>query len=456
MVFQHKLAFNPTDQDFVDEVLNDYRIAIESREASLLARKEVLTGKAKFGITGDGKELPQIAMAKAFQNGDWRAGYYRDQTFMFASGLSSLDDFFSQLYADTNNDPFSGGRQMNSHFATPTVNKKGEILALKETKNVSADTSCTAGQMSRALGLALASKKFKNIPALSQKPFDQLSENGNEIVFCTIGDGSTSEGIFWETVNAANVEKAPMMFCIWDDGYAISVPTSLQTTKSSISKAMSGMLVDENNDGMMIYVVNGWDYPQLCYTFQKAARLIRERQIPALVHVVELTQPQGHSTSGSHERYKSNERLSWEKKYDGIRQMRMWIVESGIATIHQLMKIEEIARETVKSAKLRAWKKMIDPINNEQKELIKIITKIAQTSPQRETVTHLLNDLRKQPIHYINELISRSKEILRKVKNDQTFERKELELWLQKQYDKVEDVYHSNLLSENKYSLVVY
>jgi len=266
MLFEKSLSFNPTDTDFVKEVLNDYKIACESRQVSLAARKEVLTGKAKFGITGDGKEIAQLAMARAFRNGDYRAGYYRDQTFMFAAGLSTLEQFFAQIYGDVENDPFSGGRQMNSHYSTELLDGKGNWLPQNDRKNVSSDNSCTAGQVARALGLALATQKYKNIDALKKAPYNQFSREGSEITFCTIGDGSTSEGPFWETMNAAGVLGAPLLMSVWDDGYAISVPTSMQTVKGSISKALSGMLLDENGEGIMLYVVKGWNYAELCHT----------------------------------------------------------------------------------------------------------------------------------------------------------------------------------------------
>ena len=302
-----KLSFD----SFKAEVLQDYQWVCISREASLIGRKEVLTGKAKFGIFGDGKEVAQVAMAKFFQPGDFRSGYYRDQTFAFASELATVEQFFAQLYADPdiNNDPFSAGRQMVSHFATPFVDANGDWLNLVEQKNISSDIAPTAGQMVRGLGLAFASKAFRNIPGLQQ--FFDLSDNGNEVCFCTIGDASTSEGQFWETINAAGVMQVPLAVFVWDDGYGISVPKKYQTTKGSISEALSGMQKENDSNGFNIYKVKGWDYAGMCETFEEGIRLARETHTPALFHVEELTQPQGHSTSGSHERYKSHERLHW-------------------------------------------------------------------------------------------------------------------------------------------------
>src|SRR5687768_7962348 len=315
-----KLSFD----NFRNEVLKDYSIACISRETSLLGRKEVLTGKAKFGIFGDGKELAQVAMAKFFQPGDFRSGYYRDQTFAFASGLATVDQFFAQLYADPDvtHDPFSAGRQMNAHFATPFVNGDGEWLNLTERKNISSDIAPTAGQMVRGLGLAFASKCFRNIKGLED--LKHLSNGGNEVCFCTIGDASTSEGQFWETINAAGVLQVPLVVFVWDDGYGISVPKKYQTTKASISDALSGFQKEEGTNGFNIYKLKGWDYAGMCEILEPAIQKIRETHIPAIFHIEELTQPQGHSTSGSHERYKTPERLTWEKEWDCLKQMKEW------------------------------------------------------------------------------------------------------------------------------------
>ncbi len=355
---QEKLSFD----NFRQAVLLDYQTCCESRETSLLGRKEVLTGKAKFGIFGDGKEVAQVAMSKFFKPGDFRAGYYRDQTFMFSSGLSTIEQFFSQLYADSdvNNDPFSAGRQMNAHFASKFVDENGKWLDLANLKNVSSDISPTAGQMVRALGLASASKMFRNIEQLHH--FTELSNKGNEICFCTIGDASTSEGHFWETMNAAGVLQVPLAVFVWDDGYGISVPKKYQTTKGSISEALSGMQKNEESNGIDIYKLKGWDYAGMCEVLEHAIQKIRDTHTPALFHVEELTQPQGHSTSGSHERYKGEDRLNWEKEWDCLKQMREWVLKNGLAEEGELNKIEESAIDFVKESKQTAWNKYHQPL----------------------------------------------------------------------------------------------
>ena len=359
---QEKLSFDL----FRNEVLKDYKTCCISRETSLLGRKEVLTGKAKFGIFGDGKEVAQVAMAKFFRNGDFRSGYYRDQTFMFSSGLATVEQFFAQLYADPDveHDPFSAGRQMNAHFATPFVNKEGGWLDLVNRKNVSSDIAPTAGQMTRALGLAFASKVFRNVPQLAQLP--ELSNQGNEVCFCTIGDASTSEGHFWETLNAAGVLQVPLAVFVWDDGYGISVPKKYQTTKGSISEALSGLQKNATGNGIDIYKLKGWDYAGMCEVLESAIQRIRDTHTPALFHVEEITQPQGHSTSGSHERYKTAERLAWEKEWDCNRQMREWILENALAGEDELREIEEEAVMHVRESKNRAWEQYLRPI----KELV--------------------------------------------------------------------------------------
>ena len=359
---------------FANEVIKDYKVCRISREASLLSRKEVLTGKAKFGITGAGKEVPQICMARAFKNGDFRSGYYRDQTFMFATGLSTIEEFFAQLYADAVNDPFSGGRQMNSHFATPLVDREGNWTNHKELKNVSSDISCTAGQMARAVGLALASKKYRANETLNSST--QFSNNGNEVTFCTIGDASTSEGVFWESINAAGVQQIPMLVSVWDDGYGISVPTKYQTTKGSISTVLKGFESKKAGEGIKIYKVKGWDYPTMIETYQKAVAEMRKTHKPALIHVQELTQPQGHSTSGSHERYKSKERLDWEKEHDCIKVMRNWILDNEIATEEELLEIERNAKTYVRECQKRAWAAYTEPIKKEVKRILGIYKEV--------------------------------------------------------------------------------
>ncbi|MCB0571804.1 MAG: transketolase [Phaeodactylibacter sp.] len=350
-----------------ESILHDFEICCISREASLLARKEVLTGKAKFGITGDGKEVPQIAMAHAFQKGDWRSGYYRDQTFMFALGLSTVEAFFAQLYADADNDPFSGGRQMNSHYATPTIDEQGDWTDHRSSFNISSDISSTAGQMARSLGLALASKKYRENPALANgSPF---SNKGQEVCFCTIGDASTSEGVFWETVNAAGVLQVPLVISVWDDGYGISVPIDYQTTKASISEALSGFQAAPDKKGIDIYTAKAWDYPALLQLYAEAIAKVRDEHTPALLHIQEVTQPQGHSTSGSHERYKSKERLQWERENDCILRMEQWMAAEGIASPEETARIRKEAKKYVRECRDRAWKAFNEPAQKRLKTL---------------------------------------------------------------------------------------
>ena len=384
MPVDEKLSFD----SFRDEVLNDYKLICISREASLLARKEVLTGKAKFGIFGDGKELAQVAMAKSFKTGDFRSGYYRDQTFVFATGVATVEQFFSQLFADpdVDHDPFSAGRQMNAHFATPFVDENGEWLDLANRKNISSDIAPTAGQMPRGLGLALASKSFRNIEVLRQ--FPHLSNNGNEVCFVTLGDASTSEGHFWETINAAGVLEVPMAVFVWDDGYGISVPKKLQTIKASISEAMSGMQRKDGTNGINIYTVKGWDYSGMCQTFEEGVRIARENHTPVLFHVEEMTQPHGHSTSGSHERYKPPERLEWEREWDGIKKMREWILENSLAADHELNELEQHAKEFVRESRAKAWQKYLAPIRKQVSQAVDLINTLAKNLPAQ--ASHLL------------------------------------------------------------------
>lgn len=360
-------------EGFRNTILDDYKTAVISREVSLLGRREVLTGKGKFGIFGDGKEVAQLAMAKFFKPGDFRSGYYRDQTFMFAAGLTSVEQFFAQLYADPDvkNDPFSAGRQMNAHFATKFVDDNGNWLDLANRKNISSDMAPTASQMPRALGLAWASKCFRN--AKHADTFEHLSHNGNEICFCTIGDASTSEGHFWETLNAAGVLQVPLAVFVWDDGYGISVPKNFQTTKGSISEAVKGLEKEHDTNGIRIYKVKAWDYAGMCEVFEEALQQIRDTHVPALFHVEEVTQPQGHSTSGSHERYKSQERLDWEKEWDCIKKMKEWLIETNLATSEELAELEAEAKETVRNGRNRAWEKYQAPIKTLAANAIELI-----------------------------------------------------------------------------------
>lgn len=384
---------------FVQEVLNDYRIAFESRQASLIGRKEVLTGKAKFGIFGDGKEIAQIAMAKVFQHGDWRSGYYRDQTFMFAKGISSVHAFFAQLYAipDTEKEPASGGRSMNGHFATRLLDDQGNWLPQTDRFNSSADISPTAGQMPRLLGLAVASKLYRQNPDLHA--FSDFSNKGNEIAFGTIGNASSSEGIFWEVMNAACVMQVPMLMSLWDDGYGISVPAKYQTAKENIAALMRGFQSNEEGQGLELLTARGWNYPELCKVYKQAADLCREKHTPVLVHVTEVTQPQGHSTSGSHERYKSKERLEWETEYDGIAQMRQWMIEQNIADETTLAALEEQALESVKQAQKQAWIDYLQPLKSDVSGLIALLQQLAAKglSPELANIAQSLSDA-KDPI----------------------------------------------------------
>ncbi|MBK8310312.1 MAG: transketolase [Chitinophagaceae bacterium] len=381
-----KLSFDR----FRAEVLKDYEIACISRETSLLGRKEVLSGKAKFGIFGDGKEIAQIAMAKFFQNGDFRSGYYRDQTFMLAAELANTEQIFAQLYADPNlsREPFSGGRQMNCHFATPFVDENGEWLDLADLKNISSDIAPTAGQMPRALGLAFASRSFRNIEQLHA--FKSLSNTGEEVCFATIGDASTSEGHFWETINAAGVLQVPLAVFVWDDGYGISVPKKYQTTKASVSEALSGIEKKADTNGINIYKVKGWDYAGMCETFEEGIRLARENHTPVLFHVEEITQPQGHSTSGSHERYKSSERLDWEREWDGIRKMKEWIIANTLAEENELDEIADKAKLHVKESKASAWTNYLAPIKEQVTRAVDLINTMANGLPQHATALQKL------------------------------------------------------------------
>ncbi len=358
-------------EGFRNTILEDYKTAVVSREVSLLGRREVLTGK--FGIFGDGKEVAQIAMAKFFQAGDFRSGYYRDQTFMFASGLASVEQFFAQLYADPDvkNDPFSAGRQMDAHFATRFVDENGNWLDLANRKNISSDMAPTASQMPRAVGLAWASKCFRQSKHAEQ--LHELSHNGNEICFCTIGDASTSEGHFWEAMNAAGVLQIPLAVFVWDDGYGISVPKNIQTTKGSISEALRGLEKGEHTNGIRIYKLKAWDYAGMCEVFEEALQQVRETHVPALFHVEEVTQPQGHSTSGSHERYKTSERLDWEKEWDCIRKMREWLIETGLTNSDELSDIEINAKQLVRKARNEAWDKYHAPIKAQAAKAVGLI-----------------------------------------------------------------------------------
>ena len=408
-----KLSLTQTPAFNKEEVLRDYRIANESRQASLLGRREVLTGKGKFGIFGDGKEVAQLAMARVFRKGDWRSGYYRDQTFMFASGLMKVEEFFAQIYGDTDAafNPMNAGRLMGNHFSTRNQDENGKWLNLMEQKNSSADISPTAGQMPRLLGLALTSKLSRSNPQLAH--LTSLSVNGNEVAFGTIGDASTSEGHFWETINAAGVLQVPMAVSVWDDGFGISVPNYLQTTKSSISEVLRGFEKTHDKDGFLIYTAKGWDYAALCNMYEEGINICREKHIPVLFHITEVTQPLGHSTSGSHERYKTAERLAWEKEFDCIQQMRKWIISESIASGEELDQIEKESVERVKQAKKSAWNNYQKPLNQLRDEFLRIADVTTCNCAKTAKINAIKQDLRQVAEPIRKDIMSAAKKILR-------------------------------------------
>jgi len=453
MMLNDKLTTNPIDaselsfDDFKTIVIEDYKIAFESRQASLLGRKEVLTGKAKFGIFGDGKELPQIAMAKAFKNGDWRSGYYRDQTFAFATGICTIKEFFAQLYANPSleADPASAGRQMNCHFSTRSLNEDGSWKDLTQMKNSSSDIAPTGGQMARLVGLAYASKLYRQNPELSY--LKNFSVEGNEVAFGTIGNASTSEGVFFEAINAAGVLQIPMAVSVWDDGYGISVPAKYQTTKEDISEILKGFQRDENNAGYEIYKVRGWDYPALCETYQQAITVCREEHVPVLIHVTEVTQPQGHSTSGSHERYKDKARLEWEKEFDCIRQMRLWMLESAIIAEEDLVVIEDTAKKLVRTAQKEAWNEFLADIKVEKDQAISLINKLAKGNPALDKIA---GQLAGTPDAQRKELISSARKALRLTLNEASDERAMLMSWYEKEAAVNQERYNTKLFTDGK------
>lgn len=449
---ENKLSF----QEFKFQILNDYKTAIISRETSLLGRREVLTGKAKFGIFGDGKELPQIAMAHVFKNGDFRSGYYRDQTFMFAIGQLKIEEFFAQLYANTNleKEPASGGRQMTSHFATRSLNEDGSWKKLTEQKNSSSDISPTSGQMPRLLGLAQASKFYRNHPDADLE--NNFSFSGNEIAFGTIGDASTSEGPFWETINAAGVLQVPMIISIWDDGYGISVPAKYQRTKSNLSELLSGFQRDEER-GYEIITVKAWDYPGLIDAYQRAEKLAREEHIPCIVHVRECTQPQGHSTSGSHERYKSEERLNWEKEFDGITKFKEWILnfdagEEKIATTEELETLETEAKKEVKSAQKQAWEDYLNPLLELKNTALGLLENLANQSPNKSFIETEINSLKAKQTPFKKDIYSVIRKAFRLTRGENNSAKTELKNWYDGRMKIEEDVYSSHLHSQSQWS----
>lgn len=441
-------------EDFKTEVLNDFRMVHISRFASLTGRKEVLTGKAKFGIFGDGKELAQIAMAKAFKNGDFRSGYYRDQTFMFAIGALTVQEYFAQLYANTDKDadPSSQGRLMNGHFSTKLLNEDGSWKNLMQQKNSSADISPTAGQMPRLLGLAYASKFYRNNKELHTEQFQNFSMQGNEVAFGTIGDASTSEGLFWETINAAGVLQVPMAVSVWDDGYGISVSQKYQTTKQSISEVLSGFAKTEDKDGYLILKAHAWNYAELCDTYLNGIKVCREQHIPVLFHIQECTQPQGHSTSGSHERYKSKDRLAWEEDFDCIKKFREFIIESAIATDEELNMIEEEAKKLVNNEKKMAWDSFSNSVQKDKEAVVTIIANVSSKSSQRVFIDKIVSDLKEANEPERKLLAIAVKKVLRLTVNEPTNERNQLINWLN-EFDKLNtDRYSTHLYSESKWS----
>ena len=443
-------------QDFIKELLNDFSVMCLSREASVLGRKEVLTGKAKFGIFGDGKELPQIVMAKFFRNGDIRSGYYRDQTFMMATDNLSVKEFFAGLYAHTDiqKEPTSAGRQMGGHFSTRLIDENGKWLNLTEQKNSTSDISPTAGQMPRLVGLGLASKVYRNNKELSH--LTNFSKNGDEIAFGTIGDASTSEGVFWESINAACVLEIPVVMSIWDDGYGISVPKKYQTTKESISEALAGLELDDKTNGLKIFRCNGWDYQDLYAAYKNATEFTRKHHKPSLIHVEEITQPQGHSTSGSHERYKSKERLAWAKEFDCISKFKEWLLSSNnglgkpISNLDELNRIEKDAKAEVKSIAKEAWKEFIQDIETERKAITSQIELLSSESGHKQELQKLISKIKglKEPLR--KELYQIFKSALRITIKENTNARKSVLSWFEKQKELLFDKYNSNVY--NTYS----
>jgi pyruvate/2-oxoglutarate/acetoin dehydrogenase E1 component/TPP-dependent pyruvate/acetoin dehydrogenase alpha subunit len=437
-------------EEFQQQVINDYKIAVISRECSLLGRREVLTGKAKFGIFGDGKEVAQIAWAKAFKNGDWRSGYYRDQTFMMAIGELTIEQFFAGLYANTDieEEPMSAGRQMGGHFMTHSLDENGEWKNLTQQKNSSPDISPTAGQMPRLLGLAQASKVYraeKNINA------EKFSVEGNEIAWGTIGNASTSEGLFWETFNAAGVMQVPMVISVWDDDYGISVHARHQTTKENISEILKGFQKEEDTNGYEIIVVKGWNYVELIEAYQKAEGIAREQHVPVLIHVTEMTQPQGHSTSGSHERYKSEDRLAWEREYDCNAQMKKWMIENNISTEEDLDQLEKDIKKEVRNAKKVAWTAFGKKAKEESKSLLLVLDKVIKHSPNASFIQSHINELKANDEPLKSKVVSTARKVLRYIRNEQNPAKSELLSWIDRFMKETQPDYSSHLYSQSQW-----
>ena len=444
-------------QQFTREsILEDYRVAYRSRQASLLGRREVLTGKAKFGIFGDGKELPQLAMARVFRPGDFRSGYYRDQTFMLAAGMLTIEEFFAQLYADTDieHDPNSAGRQMNAHFASRLLDAEGRWRNLAESKNTSADLSPTGSQMPRLVGLAYASRLYRQMPELQQQ-LSQFSNRGNEVSFGTIGNATCAEGMLWEAINAVGVLQAPMILSIWDDGYGISVPNDLQITKGSISEILRGFQREPGTTrGYDIYTVRGWDYPALCETYLHATDIVRSEHVPAIIHVVEVTQPQGHSTSGSHERYKSKDRLLWEEEFDPILKMREWMVSQGIAAPDELDRLEAEDRKHVRDAQRKAWEAYRAPIDQELKTFSEMLQQLANQSGHGDAVRKVLGDLERTQVPARRDMMRAATEALIAVRDETLEAADELAAWRREQESLNTERFGSDLYSNSEEAAV--
>lgn len=439
-------------EDFKARVIEDYKLAVTSRECSLLGRREVLTGKAKFGIFGDGKEVPQLAWAKVFKNGDFRSGYYRDQTFMMAIGALNIQQFFAGLYATTDIDqePSSAGRQMGGHFATHSLQENGTWKNLTTQKNSSADISPTAGQMPRLLGLAQASKIYRNVEGIDGEKF---SKNGNEIAWGTIGNASTSEGLFWETINAAGVLQVPMVMSVWDDDYGISVHARHQTTKENISEVLKGFQKDDDkNNGYEIFTVNGWDYPALIETYEKASKIARKDHTPVLIHVQQLTQPQGHSTSGSHERYKDEDRLQWEREHDCNVKMREWMISGNIASEEELHDIEKDIKKQVRDGKKAAWEAHVSPVKQKHSQVLPLLEKAAASSANKTFIHQLARELSKNREPLKKDLLTTARKALRYLIGEDSEAKNELINWINTFTTETQPQYSSHLYSESKYN----
>ncbi|WP_297764796.1 thiamine pyrophosphate-dependent enzyme [uncultured Muriicola sp.] len=433
--------------EFRKQILHDYEIAVMSRECSVLGRREVLTGKAKFGIFGDGKEVPQLAMARSFKDGDFRSGYYRDQTFMMALGYLTPKAFFHGLYAtiDLEKEPMSAGRQMGGHFGTFSLHEDGTWKDLTQQKNSSPDISPTAGQMPRLLGLAQASKIYRNVKGINSENF---SDNGNEVAWGTIGNASTSEGHFFETINAAGVLQVPMIVSVWDDAYGISVPSKYQTTKENISEILKGFQRNEEEKGYEILKVKGWDYTALIHAYENASDIAREEHVPVLIHVTELTQPQGHSTSGSHERYKSEKRLAWEKEHDCNKRFKEWILSNKIAAEEELTALEKKIKIEIRMARKDAWYEFLQPHKESKKEVVHLLEAAAQSSPNKAFITKIKNDLIAIEEPLKKDLASNARKAMRYLLGEQSGEKQALSQWIDDYIVKMQPHFSSHLHSE--------